>query len=236
MIDAAIFMCSLTGNMARPWADAGIRCYCIDTQHSIRKDRVEGNIHYVWGDVRSYRLPAGIRPIFGAAFTPCTDVAGSGARDFETKGGYLLRDAVEMFEAARQCFDWAGIPYMLENSVGILSSIPHLGKPDHYFDPYEYSGYEPADWYTKKTCIWGGNGFEMPEPNFDRERFARGKEQMAERKRRKDPTYPAPDYPDNRIHFASPGGDRADFRSATPMGFSRATFAANRPDRKAEAA
>ena len=33
--------------------------------------------------------------------------------------------------------------------------------------------------------------------------------------------------PDNRIHFASPGPERANFRSATPMGFARAVFEAN---------
>lgn len=208
MIDAAVFMCSLTGNMAKPWADAGVTCFCVDTQHSIRRDRVEGNIHYVWGDVRSYTLPAGYRPIFGAAFTPCTDVAGCNARDFEKKGGYRLRDALEMFEAARQCFEWARIPYMLENSVGFLSSVPHLGKPDYYFHPWEYTAFERGDHYTKKTCIWAGGGFVMPPKATD-------------------PTLAAIK-PDNRIHFASPGDDRADFRSATPMGFSYATFKANR--------
>ena len=202
---AAIFLCDLTGNMARPWAEAGIQCYCVDTQHSIRRDRVEGNIHYVWGDVRSWRPPEGLRIVFGAAFTPCTDVAGSGARDFQKKGGYLLRDAVEMFEAARQALSFSGAPYMLENSVGLLSSIPHIGKPNHYFDPCDYTALCPDDNYTKKTCIWSGNGFVMPEPQRD---LTLGP-------------------PDDRIHKAPPGDDRANFRSATPMGFSRATFAAN---------
>jgi hypothetical protein len=214
MIDAAIFLCDLTGNMAKPWAEAGIRCYCVDVQHSIRADRVEGNIHYVWGDVRAWRPPAGIRPVFGAAFTPCTDVAGSGARDFEKKGGYLLRDALEMFEAARQCFEWARIPYMLENSVGFLSSIPHIGKPDYYFHPWQYAARCADDNYTKKTCIWSGGGFVMPNP------------------------CPAPwlGKPDDRIHKAPPGDERANFRSATPMGFSYATFEANRPNKQAVAA
>ena len=214
MIDAAIFLCDMTGNMARPWAQAGIRCYCVDVQHLIRKDRVEGNIHFVWGDVRSYRPPADVRPIFGAAFTPCTDVAGSGARDFEKKGGYLLRDALEMFEAARQCFEWARIPYMLENSVGFLSSVPHVGKPDHYFHPWQYAGRCADDNYTKKTCIWSGGGFVMPNP------------------------CPAPwlGKPDDRIHKAPPGDGRANFRSATPLGFSYATFEANRPKQQAQAA
>jgi hypothetical protein len=214
MIDVAIFLCDLTGNMAKPWAEAGIECFCVDTQHSIRADRTECNIHYVWGDVRSYTLPAGYRPIFGAAFTPCTDVAGSGARDFAKKRGYLLRDALEMFEAARQCFEWARIPYMLENSVGFLSSVPHIGRPDHYFHPWEYAGWEAQDNYTKKTCVWSGGGFVMP------------------------PIYPNRDLgpPDDRIHKATPGDDRANFRSATPMGFARAVFHANKPKQRAQAA
>lgn len=216
MIDAAIFLCDLTGNMAKPWAEAGIRCYCVDVQHSIRRDRVEGNIHYVWGDVRSYTLPDGVRPIFGAAFTPCTDVAGSGARDFAKKRGYLLRDAIEMFEAARQCFAWAGIPYMLENSVGLLSSIPHIGPPDYYFHPSDYTGFCLLDHYTKKTCVWAGNGFVMPPPRIA--------ETLADVK------------PDDRIHKAPPSDDRANIRSATPLGFSRAVFQSNCPTRLKDAA
>lgn len=33
--------------------------------------------------------------------------------------------------------------------------------------------------------------------------------------------------PDDRIHKCAPGPDRANTRSATPMGFARAVFAAN---------
>lgn len=210
MIDAAIFLCDVTGRAAEPWAAAGIRCYCVDIQHSIRRDRVEGNIHFVWGDVRSWSPPRGVRPIFGVSFTDCTNVAGSGARDFAKKRGFLLRDALEHFEAARQSFEWAGIPYMQENSVGVLSSVPHIGKADHYFHPHEYVGWCEEDNYTKLTCVWGGNGFIMPPPK------------------------PAPwlGPPDDRIHKAPPSDDRADFRSASPRGFFRAMFEANRPDRQ----
>jgi hypothetical protein len=191
MIDAAIFLCDLSGNMAKPWAEAGYQCFCVDTKHTIRKDRVEGNVHYVWGDVRSWTVPPGYRPIFGAAFTPCTDVAGSGSRDWKKKRGYLLRDALEMFESARQCFEWARIPYMLENSVGFLSSVPHIGKPDYYFHPWHYTAFERGDHYTKKTCIWAGGGFIMP------------------------PMAPDPALvcvkPDDRIHKAPPADDRLTF-------------------------
>lgn len=205
MIDTAIFLCDVTGIMAEPWAEAGVRCFCVDVQHSIRRDRIVGNIHFVWGDVRTWRPPEDSRIIFAAAFTPCTHQAVSGSRDFERKGGYMLRDGLEMFEAAGQAMAWSGAPNMRENPVGVLSSIPHIGKPDHYFHPWEYAGWCEDDNYTKKTCIWAGNGFVMP------------------------PKRPAPwlGPPDDRIHKAAPSDDRADIRSATPRGFSRATFHAN---------
>jgi hypothetical protein len=216
MIDAMISLCDETGIMAQPWAEAGFRCYCVDVAHSIRKDRIEGNIHFVWGDARSWTPPKGIRPVFVAAFPPCTHTSVSGVRDHAKKRGVMLRDALETFEACRQAAAWSGAPYMLENPVTVLSSLPHIGKPDFYFHPSDYTAFERSDNYTKKTCIWCGNGFIMPPSAIDAT--------LADIK------------PDNRIHFASPGDDRADFRSATPLGFARAVFASNRPDRKAEAA
>lgn len=209
MTDIAVFLCDLTGIAARPWAEAGVTCYCVDIQHSIRKDRVEGCVHFVWGDVRTWRPPAGSKVIFGAAYTPCTHVTVADARDFAKKGGYMLRDGLEMFEAGRQALSWSGAPFYSENPVGVLSSIPHIGKPDHYFHPADYAGWCEDDNYTKKTCIWGGNDFVMP------------------------PKRPAPwlGEPDDRIWRASPSEDRANLRSATPLGFSRAVFAANAPHR-----
>lgn len=211
---AAIFLCDLTGNMARPWADAGYECWCVDIGHSIRRERVEGRIHFVWGDVRTWAPPAGLDIAFVAAFPPCTHVAGSGARDFATKGGQMLRDALETFEACRTAAAWSGAPYMVENPVGVLASIPHIGKPDFYFHPWEYAALCPDDNYTKKTCLWTGNGFVMPPPQ------------------------PAAwlGAPDDRIHKAPPSDDRADIRSATPLGFARAVFNANaRIERQAAA-
>jgi hypothetical protein len=211
MIGAVISLCDLTGNMARPWAEAGYECWCVDIQHSIRKARQEqvgsGVINFVWGDVRNFRCPTTLPIVFVSIQTPCTHTAVSGARDFATKGGMMLRDALEMFEAGRQIGDWSGAPWMQENPVTMLSSIPHLGKPDHYFHPWEYAGLCADDNYTKKTSIWCGNGFVMPEK------------------------CPAPHLgpPDNRIHFASPTDDRGNVRSAAPMGFARAVFRANAP-------
>jgi hypothetical protein len=207
LTEIAVFLCDLTGIAARPWAEAGVTCYCVDIQHSIRRDRVEGNIHFVWGDVRTWRPPTGSKVIFGAAFTPCTHVTVADARDFVKKGGYMLRDGLEMFEAGRQALSWSGAPNYSENPVGVLSSIPHIGKPDFYFDPSDYAGWCEDDNYTKKTCLWTGNGFVMP------------------------PKRPAPwlGEPDKRIWNAAPSDDRANIRSATPLGFSKAVFAANAP-------
>jgi len=214
--DIVVSLCDLTGNMVRPWADAGYECWCFDTAHSIRVPRIEGNIHYVWGDARTVKRPAGnIVAIF--AFPPCTHVAVSGARDFALKGGQMLRDALEIFEACRQVCEWSGAPYCIENPVGVLSSIPHIGKPQHYFDPCDYTAFEPADHYTKKTCLWTGNGFVMPPKAIDPALVGRK--------------------PDDRIHKATPGEDRGDIRSVTPMGFARAVFRANAPRQQlAEAA
>ncbi len=204
----AIFLCDLTGIAAQPWARAGIECICVDTQHSIRRDRTEGRVSFVWGDVRTWRPPTERVVAFVAAFPPCTHVAGSGARDFATKGGQMLRDALETFEACRQAAAWSGAPYFIENPIGVLSSIPHIGKPDFYFEPHEYAGYlsDPSsEAYTTRTCLWTGNGFVMP------------------------PRKPvAPDL-GSMMHRLPPSDDRADARSATPRGFAEAAFLSNAP-------
>lgn len=207
MIGAVISLCDRTGNMVKPWADAGHECWCFDMQHSIRVPRREGNINFVWGDVRTIRRPVRgpIAAVF--AFPPCTNVSGSGARDFIMKGGGLLRDAIELFDACRQIGEWSDAPYMIENPVGVLSNIPHIGKPQHYFEPCHYTAFELGDNYTKKTCLWTGNGFVMPD--------AAMAANLGE--------------PDERIFRATPGDDRGDIRSVTPMGFARAVFNANEP-------
>lgn len=217
-LGAVIFLCDLTGNAAKPWAEAGYDCYCVDIQHSIRRDRVvqvgAGRIHYVWGDVRSWTPPRGVRPVFGVSFTECTHVAGSGARDWSKKRGYMLRDALEQFENARLAFEWAGITYVQENSIGLFSSIPHVGRAQHYFHPHQYTRLCAEDNYTKLTALWASSDFVMPEPCPD--------ESLGP--------------PDDRIHKATPGDDRANFRSASPMGFWRAVFQANAPHLRARAA
>lgn len=204
-----ISLCDLTGNMVKPWIEAGYQAFLVDPQHGIT--RTEGPVTKFAGTIED-ALPAigelirtgDVAMVFG--FPPCTDMAVSGARWFESK-----RAADKMFQAkavmvAEQCRTigrLSGAPWFVENPVSVLASA--FGKPQHTFHPADFTAYEPGDNYTKKTCLWAGGGFVMPQPA-------------------KDSTLGAPD---NRIHFASPGPERANFRSATPMGFAHAVFDAN---------
>ena len=195
-----VSLCDKTGNMVRPWALEGYECYCVDVQHSIRRIRSEGRIHYIWGDVRGWLPPASIRGRIGIvfAFPPCTHVAVSGARDFRRKGNYLLRDALELFSACEQAATWSGAPYMIENPVGKFSD--HMGQPDYRFQPWQY-----GDLWSKKTCLWTGNGFVMPPPRY----------------------LEPPAGVEARIWKMPPSSRRADLRSITPPGFAKAVFEAN---------
>ena len=93
-------------------------------------------------------------------------------------------------------------PYFIENPVSVISS--EWRKPDFIFHPFEYGGYtsQETDGYSKKTCLWTGNNFKMPEKN------------------------PVDIHPKlkNKIHYMVPGPERQNKRSATPMGFAQAIF------------
>ena len=74
----------------------------------------------------------------------------------------------------------------------------HKRKPDFTFDPCDY-----GDPWTKKTCLWTGGGFIMPP------------------KSRIEPIH------GSKMHTMTPGPERANLRSATPMGFANAIFKSN---------
>jgi hypothetical protein len=106
-----------------------------------------------------------------------------------------------------------------------------------------------ADNYWKTTCLWASDDFEMPEPQahpqvqstVDMVKAVCGratKKRALEVFATREPSelkLVQDWYPDDRIHTAPPGEDRANFRSATPPGFSMATFLANAPHLKAAA-
>lgn len=193
-----------TGVMAEPWGAAGYNCYCVDIQHPAGVTYCsERNIHLVGADVRDFLPPRGPIALL-AAFPPCTSVAVSGARWFKDKGLGALIEALTLFDCAVKVAEWSGAPYMIENPVSTVAT--YWREPDYRFHPYQYAGYEGGenDTYTKRTCLWTGGGFVMPEP-----RELDGVE------------------PDDRIHKAPPSPERGNFRSATPRGFAQAVFEAH---------
>jgi hypothetical protein len=88
-----VSLCDKTGNMVKEWAEAGFTCYCVDLQHSVRKDVVKqvgtGKVIYTYGDARSWTPPAGTYVVFFASFPVCTNMAGSGAQDYSNLNGRL---------------------------------------------------------------------------------------------------------------------------------------------------
>jgi hypothetical protein len=204
--DAAIFLCNKTPIMAAPWAEAGFECWLVDIEHSIRRDREErvgsGLIRYVWGDVRSWRLPSKLRGrvAFGCAMTPCTDIALCNARDFQKKAGWMLSDAIQLFDSAETAFSYGDFPYFLENPKSRLTT--HRRKFDFKFQPWHY-----GDPWFKETWLWTGGGFRMPPATH----------------------LTPPEGTTEKIWLMAPSEDRADLRSETPPGFAKAVFEANCP-------
>jgi hypothetical protein len=210
MGDVIISLCDLTGVMVAPWVGAGYDAVLVDPQHGRYSN--DGRIERLPCTVleaacRLGEILRGRRVVLVAGFPPCTDVAVSGARWFSAKAEkdkHFQAKAAMVAEQCRMVGALSGAPWCFENPVSVFSSI--FGAPDYTFDPYQYTGYCNDDNYTKKTCLWVGGGFVMPN-EF--------RADMGE--------------PDNRIHAAAPGPERANFRSATPNGFAKAVFLANAP-------
>lgn len=198
----------VTGAMMKPWVEAGRIALIVDIQHPPGLTTQDGRLFKLGCDLRDgFRLPAGLPHHggveFSSAFPPCDHMAVSGARWFRGKGLRKLAWSIDLFATAAEACEAFGAPYQIENPVSTIST--YWRKPDHVFHPWYFSGIEAADNYTKTTCLWVGHGFVMPSRFED--------------------LFAGP--PDDRIHKCPPGPERANIRSATPMGYSRAVFQAN---------
>ena len=217
MKDIVVSLFDVSGKMVQPWLDAGFQCWIVDLQHpaaySSEGITSDGALRKVHADLtRPWLFPADRgRIAFVSAFPPCDHLAVSGARWFKGKGLRRLETSIAMFATAAEFCDWSGAPYLIENPVSNIAS--HWRKSDYRCSPHHFTGYNVDDNYTKKTCLWTGGGFVMPERFED--------ETLGE--------------PDDRIHKCPPGPERHNIRSATPMGFAEAVFLANaaRPPREA---
>lgn len=197
-------LCDYSGNMVRPWAEAGHDCLAVDVKHNgTRTETVgSGSITYVEADVREYEPPAGDYEI-GFGFPPCTHLAVSGARWFQEKGLRSLAQAIELVASCEETLEGLECPWMIENPISTLST--YWREPDYKFDPFQYQGYTDRDEsYTKETWLWTGGGFRMPKTDGVSRSEA-----------------------DDRIHKMAPSEDRNEKRSETPMGFARAVFLAH---------
>jgi hypothetical protein len=196
-----ISLCDLTGTFTLPWRENGYRAIHIDPQR-IDNDTILEMLPLIRKALRYDKV------VFVAGFPPCTDVAVSGARWFKEKENadkHFQAKAAIIAEQCRMIGELSGAPWFFENPVSVFSSI--FGKPNYTFHPHHYTGYCINDNYTKKTCLWTGGGFVMPKPFINK----------------------SLGYPDDRIHKAPPGIERSNIRSETPLGFSKATFIANKP-------
>lgn len=190
-----------SGNMVKPRADVGYTCICVDIKH--QGQRKDGNIIYFGTNIVGWLPPlAKYKIVF--AFPPCTHLAVAGSTHFQSKGLSKLIEGLTTFQEAIKIGKWSRAPYMVENPVAVLST--HFRKPDYYFDPYEYGGYlnSTEDAYTKRTCLWTGGGFVMPN---------------------KKPIAPTDG---SKMRLLPPSKDRARLRSLTPMGFATAVYEANK--------
>jgi hypothetical protein len=142
-----------SGNFVKPWLDAGFPCIIVDTQHE-PGEHTDGLLTRVGADVIGW-MPPLRRYAFVASFSPCTDVAVSGARWFQGKGLARLAHAIRLFARGVEIAEWSGAPWLAEHPVSTIAT--HFRKPDFTFDPCDY-----GDPYTKKTCLWTGGGFIMP--------------------------------------------------------------------------
>ena len=226
----AIFLYDLTGIMAKPWLAGDFECWCFDGQHVPGITR-EGNLVKVgmWFDayntaqsVKEIKQMIGDDVVFVFGFPECTDMAVSGAAHFAKKLQNNIAFQAEACELARLVMyigDAFGCAWAAENPVSVLATL--WRKPDYSFNPYEYGGYlpeddvhpiypeyiKPRDAYPKKTCVWSGNGFVMPD---------------------KKPVSVDPGYSDQFKKLGGKSLKTKNIRSATPRGFAQAVFEANR--------
>ena len=207
----AVSLFDYTGNMLKPWLEAGYECHLFDIQHPTGcTQREDGMFTYGIDLLTADHYFLDIMDVdFLACFPPCTHLSISGARWFKGKGLRMLEESIAFFATSVDVAEKLNCPYMIENPMSTIST--YWREPDHKFDPCHYSGYVDGDeFYTKSTWLWCGNGFIMPPKSMPNDLF-----------QEPDKTY---------IHHQSPGDERANIRSATPMGFARAVYYANCAD------
>lgn len=173
-----LFLFEHTGLAAMPFTVLGIETYAVDIQNEGTNPWVT---HYIKADIlvdefRLTELAKECLLVFG--MPPCTDLTVAGARHFAAKASAnpaFQQEAIWLARSVERIGDASNRKWAIENPIGVMSKL--WRKPDFMFSPNHYSGYLPEDdvhplWpkyiaprdkYTKRTCIWAGNGFKMPK-------------------------------------------------------------------------
>ena len=193
-----------TGNWAKPYVDAGWRVILWDY-------KVEGCILERFGWLCSMIDEENDGYVDGLlAAPPCTAFASSGARWWTDKdrsgtGPHPFRSFTEYMEALTRIVlvmveKFSPRFWALENPIGRIEKVVPELKPYRRlaFDPCDY-----GDAYTKRTIIYG---------NFNPHL-------------KKTPVLPTEG---SKMHRLPPSIDRAGIRSATPQGFAKAFYQANK--------
>lgn len=235
MNPTVLFLFNSSEYALRPWVDDGrfnvVTVDYDDTDHSEAHRGPQGGDYWRFNidlsldtalaDVLRALIKEGLRmPSMVISFAPCTDLAVSGARHFASK---LEKDPDCQKRALSQAqlASWFQCPYAVENPVSKLATL--WRKPDFYWHPWEFSGYirhehgehpefpgiiPKHDLYNKRSCLWVGNGFILPQ------RWNYG-----------------PPEKDANPGWEKLGGKSARtkyIRSLTPRGFAEAVYRANR--------
>lgn len=189
-----------TTNMVKPWAKAGYLCYCVDIEHKQGYNYdMKNNIVLVGANILDWIPPEKAKVKISFFFPPCTDLAISGARWFKMKGLDSLIEALKLFSASIKFAEEFNAPYMIENPISTVST--YWRKPDYKFQPWMY-----GDMYLKRTCLWTGNGFVMPEKINEYQ----------------------PDGVEDYIHRLPPSENRSELRAITPINFAKYVYEANK--------
>lgn len=208
MKPSVVSWCDKTGEAVKPWLQAGYPCVIVDIQHprGVTNDGLLTKVGASIFELHPYhRWLSSLGPHVAMSFAwpECTHFTYSGALWRRQNGPAATAEGFRLFAA---CWDLSrfyererGAAWMLENPKGIPWS---WSKPDHKFHPWQYGDNE-----SKETGIWCGGGFVMPAPS------------VAVR----------PVDCRETVWKMAPGPERANLRSATSPGFSRAVFAANEP-------
>jgi hypothetical protein len=231
MKPCALFLFNLTDAAVLPFLQAGITCVSCDIQHpkdcaievwSNGARHIRTNRSADWGPLQHLLRGCEVRPALIISFAPCTNLTVSNNRKISpllAADPHYLDNDVARVKLASELGAFYGCPTATENPA-----YNRLGKlwraPDYKFNPCDYAGYceegphplypdvlPPQDRYNKYTALWTSGGYVMPE--FDR------MEPLGK-------VFPG---------HAKLGGSSMrtkNIRSATPRGWARASFEANK--------